>query len=224
MVCFFLITIVILLIGAIKFELDHTVAKEPSHIERRRRDRAQQILTQGGPQSLQEYLSVFPEACSQCGGRVLYESNTFPPSFLSKLLNRKPYRTWVCTRCGANNLGSNPIKPLCRLRHITSPYLSSGQSNTISEPSYETSSIYPVYCHNDDVTTMEFVVAVLKEVFDLPEKVAVQIMIMVHQAGKSFVIALPYQEAQQRITQAHEMAQAQKYPLRFTLEKTWICN
>ena len=222
MVWFFLMVMLIIIIGAIKFELDHSLKRDLPLVEKKRRDRAQRIIAQGGPQSLQEYLELFPEACSQCGGQTLYESAETSPSFLSQLLRRKPLRTWVCTRCGANNFAINPIKPLKRLRRVNSPYLPSEQSAAIAEPPYHHAPVYPVYLHNDNETTMEFVVQVLEQVFCLPNPVAIQMTITVHQAGRSFIAALPKQVAQERIALAHQLAKEQGYPLQFTLEQEWI--
>lgn len=213
------------LVGAIKFEWDHS---EPDPLAQlgqsgsQRRDRAQRILTHGGPQTLTEYLEIFPDACPRCGGRHLYESLTPRRSFLTPLLrNRKPKRSWVCTRCGQNNLVNKPVKPLQNLRFVTSPYLSSETAQSIPTWPWDNPPVVPVYLHNDNETTMEFVVEVLEQVFELPQDLAIQRMIYTHQLGRSFVVALPVEDAQKKVALAHQRSQEKKYPLRFTVEDEW---
>lgn len=79
----------------------------------------------------------------------------------------------------------------------------------------------PVYLHNDDTTTMEFVVEVLEQVFELPKDLAIQCMIYTHQLGRNFVIALPFEEAQEKVAIAHQRGKAKNYPLHFTVENGW---
>lgn len=217
--------LLICLVNAIKFEWDHS---EPDPLAqsrqtwRQRRDRAQRILAQGGPQTLAEYLEIFPDACPRCGGRNLYESLALRRSFLTPLLrNRRPKRSWVCTRCGHNNLSPKPVEPLQNLRWVTSPYLSAEATQSIPEWPWEHPSVVPVYLHNDNATTMEFVVEVLEQVFELPKDLAIQCMIHTHQLGRHFVIALPLTEAQEKVAIAHQRSQERKYPLRFTVEDEW---
>src|SRR3712207_9399039 len=62
-----------------------------------------------------------------------------------------------------------------------------GDSNTITETvpqkKLKRPTLYKVLLHNDNYTTREFVVAVLKEVFHKSETDAVQIMLHVHYNG-----------------------------------------
>lgn len=225
---FFLLVMLILMVGAVKFEYDHSLPMPSPLIQHRQRDRAQRIIAQGGPQSLQEYLEIFPEACPRCGGRTLYESVPKTPSFLRQLLlqllRRKLPKSWVCTSCGHNNLSEVRLQPLQQLCHGTSPYLPMEQARAIAPPPYPHPAVYPVYLHNDQETVMEFVVEVLTQVFELPEPIAIQIMIVGHTVGQSFVMALPKPTAQERIVLADEMAKKRGYPLRFTLEEEWLCD
>ncbi|WP_448571171.1 ATP-dependent Clp protease adaptor ClpS [Trichothermofontia sp.] len=218
--------LLIYLVNAIKFEWDHS---EPDPLAqskqtwRQRRDRAQRILAQGGPQTLAEYLEIFPDACPRCGGRNLYESLTPRRSFITPLLrHRKPKRSWVCTRCGHNNLSQKPVQPVRNLRLVTSPCLSVEAAQAIPEWPWAHPPVLPVYLHNDNATMMEFVVEVLEQVFELPKDLAIQCMIHTHQLGRSFVIALPVENAQEKVAIAHQRSQAKRYPLRFTVESEWI--
>lgn len=77
---------------------------------------------------------------------------------------------------------------------------------------------YRVIIENDDVTPMEFVVLVLLSIFDLDIERAEAVMLEAHHQGHAYVISLPFEDAQQRVYQAHSIARASGYPLSFYLE------
>jgi ATP-dependent Clp protease adaptor protein ClpS len=77
---------------------------------------------------------------------------------------------------------------------------------------------YRVIIENDDVTPMDFVVYVLTAIFALGFQHAMEVMLVAHEHGEALVTILPYQEASAKVYQAHELAQANGYPLRFYLE------
>jgi ATP-dependent Clp protease adaptor protein ClpS len=77
---------------------------------------------------------------------------------------------------------------------------------------------YRVLIHNDNVTTMEFVVHVLQAVFKKNTRQAVEIMMEAHHSGTALVAVLPLEEAELRIDQAHSKARTAKYPLTFSCE------
>ncbi|MCO5170609.1 MAG: ATP-dependent Clp protease adaptor ClpS [Planctomycetes bacterium] len=77
---------------------------------------------------------------------------------------------------------------------------------------------YKVFVHNDDVTPMLFVVHVLHGVFGLGARRAAEVMLEAHTSGVAFVIALPLEQAEFRVDQAHAQARAARYPLTFTYE------
>ena len=77
---------------------------------------------------------------------------------------------------------------------------------------------YRVLIHNDDVTPMEFVVAVLRSVFSLSGRAAMAVMLEAHFTGVSYVMTLPQEEAKYRVGKAHGMARAAGYPLTFSIE------
>lgn len=78
--------------------------------------------------------------------------------------------------------------------------------------------MYRVLIHNDDVTTMEFVVAVLRKVFSKSEEDAIQIMLTAHKTGIGHVATLPLEQAEFRVDQCHSLARARKFPLKLTYE------
>jgi ATP-dependent Clp protease adaptor protein ClpS len=77
---------------------------------------------------------------------------------------------------------------------------------------------YRVMIENDEVTPMDFVVVVLHKIFQLSAEDAVFVMLQAHYFGKAHVTTLPYEEARQRVYDAHSLARAQGYPLSFFLE------
>jgi ATP-dependent Clp protease adaptor protein ClpS len=77
---------------------------------------------------------------------------------------------------------------------------------------------YRVIVQNDDVTPMDFVVMVLQVFFELDYRRAEQVMLTAHYEGRALVTVLPFQEAQERVYQAHHAAREAGYPLTFYLE------
>lgn len=77
---------------------------------------------------------------------------------------------------------------------------------------------YKVIIHNDDFTTMEFVVMVLKEVFFLNEEKAQELMLQVHHCDKAVVGVYTYDIAKSKVQKATNMARENGYPLRLTIE------
>lgn len=77
---------------------------------------------------------------------------------------------------------------------------------------------YRVICHDDPVTTMEFVIHVLMRVFKKDVNEATELMLEVHKTGAATVAVMPLEEAEFRVEQAHALAKTAKYPLKFTYE------
>ena len=77
---------------------------------------------------------------------------------------------------------------------------------------------YTVTIHNDDFTTMDFVVKVLKEVFFMEEEKAMTLMLTVHHAGKAVVGIYTYDIATSKVRKATEMARENGFPLMLTVE------
>ncbi len=77
---------------------------------------------------------------------------------------------------------------------------------------------YRVIIENDDITPMEFVVLVLLTIFALEMERANAVMFEAHEKGRAYVVTLPFEEAQERVTEAQTLARANKYPLSFYLE------
>ena len=78
--------------------------------------------------------------------------------------------------------------------------------------------LWKVILHNDDYTTQEFVVWVLRSVFRKEEAEATQIMLDVHRQGKGVAGIYPYDIADTKAAQVKVMAESKEFPLLCTLE------
>lgn len=78
--------------------------------------------------------------------------------------------------------------------------------------------MYRVIMHNDDFTTMEFVVMVLRKIFYKPEAEAEQLMLAVHQKGKAAVGLYTLDMAVSKSQKAMQMARKAGFPFRLTWE------
>jgi len=82
-----------------------------------------------------------------------------------------------------------------------------------------TPSLFKVLMHNDDYTTMEFVVEVLRDVFRKPATEAEKIMLTIHFQGTGYCGTFPYAIAETKADQARLKARKAGFPLRCTLEE-----
>ncbi len=89
---------------------------------------------------------------------------------------------------------------------------------TESEQKVEPPQLYKVLLHNDDYTTMEFVVMILMSIFRHPEPDAVQIMLNVHQKGVGVAGIFSYEIAETKAAKVMRLARQQEYPLRCSVE------
>jgi ATP-dependent Clp protease adaptor protein ClpS len=79
--------------------------------------------------------------------------------------------------------------------------------------------LYKVLIHNDDFTTMDFVVFVLQTVFQRSEADAVRVMLQVHTQGIGVAGIYTYEVAEMKAAKATALAQEHEYPLLFTTEE-----
>jgi ATP-dependent Clp protease adaptor protein ClpS len=79
--------------------------------------------------------------------------------------------------------------------------------------------LFRVLLHNDDFTTMEFVIEVLKKVFGKADGDAFQIMWAVHTQGLGCAGVYTYEVAEMKVERVTQMARAQEYPLLCTIEE-----
>lgn len=78
--------------------------------------------------------------------------------------------------------------------------------------------LYRVMLLNDDYTTMEFVVLVLRSVFHHSEEKAAQIMMHVHQKGAGICGIYTREIAESKVEQVRRFAEQNEHPLQCTME------
>ena len=78
---------------------------------------------------------------------------------------------------------------------------------------------YKVLLHNDDYTTMEFVVEILMDIFHKSLLEAEQIMLNIHRVGKAVCGTYTYDIAQTKVYQVKQLAKKSGFPLLATLEE-----
>ncbi|CAN5364881.1 ATP-dependent Clp protease adapter ClpS [soil metagenome] len=88
-----------------------------------------------------------------------------------------------------------------------------------TEIKLEKPKLYKVLLHNDDFTTMEFVVFVLQYVFNRDEPEAFTIMLKVHNEGVGIAGIYPYEIAEMKSNKAINLAKSREYPLLCTVEE-----
>ena len=84
----------------------------------------------------------------------------------------------------------------------------------IDEPS-----MYKVLLHNDDYTTMEFVVEILMIVFKKSPEDAVRIMLNVHHKGIGICGVYTYEVSETKVKAVHALAGQYGFPLKCTMER-----
>ncbi len=94
-----------------------------------------------------------------------------------------------------------------------------GDVLTESETKLEKPKLYKVILHNDDFTTMDFVVFVLVQVFLRSEAEAFSIMFKVHNDGVGIAGIYPFEVANMKAEKAMNLSRAHEYPLLCTVEE-----
>jgi len=78
---------------------------------------------------------------------------------------------------------------------------------------------YKVLIHNDDYTTMEFVVHILESVFNKSSAEANRIMLNVHIKGHGLCGIYPFEVAETKVKKVHLLAERESYPLKCSMEE-----
>lgn len=78
---------------------------------------------------------------------------------------------------------------------------------------------YKVIMYNDDFTTMEFVVAILMDIFNRNIDEANKIMFDVHKSGKGIAGVYPYDIAISKSNKAMLLAKEEDFPFKLTVEE-----
>jgi len=93
-------------------------------------------------------------------------------------------------------------------------WVATDHKTKVNEPRH-----YKVLLHNDDYTSMEFVVLLLEKVFNKSTPEATRIMLNVHQQGIGIAGVYNKEIAETKVAIVHDLAQKNEYPLRCSLEK-----
>ncbi len=91
-------------------------------------------------------------------------------------------------------------------------------TRTKTEKKLKQPPLYKVLLHNDDYTTMEFVVSVLETVFNHDTAVATRIMLSIHHRGVGVAGTFPYEIAETKAEKVIQLARAAEFPLLCTVE------
>lgn len=78
--------------------------------------------------------------------------------------------------------------------------------------------MYRVVLHNDDYTTMEFVIHILKTIFHKSEQESERIMLDVHKKGRGVCGIYTREIAQTKVEQVKTLAKQNQFPLLATYE------
>jgi ATP-dependent Clp protease adaptor protein ClpS len=79
--------------------------------------------------------------------------------------------------------------------------------------------LYKVILMNDDFTTMEFVIEVLKTFFSMGQERATQVMLQIHNEGSAICGVYPRDIAETKVSQVSAFATQHGHPLRCRTEE-----
>ncbi len=78
--------------------------------------------------------------------------------------------------------------------------------------------LYRVILHNDDYTTMEFVIEILKSIFHKSSSEAEDIMWHIHEKGEAICGIYTYEIAQTKVEEVKKRAKENSFPLLATMQ------
>jgi ATP-dependent Clp protease adaptor protein ClpS len=93
-----------------------------------------------------------------------------------------------------------------------------GQGDVLTRTRTEKPKKYKVLVHNDDYTTMEFVVFVLQAVFKHTPASATRLMLAIHRTGLGVAGVYAKEIAETRVEQTLALAREAGHPLQCTME------
>ncbi len=79
--------------------------------------------------------------------------------------------------------------------------------------------MYRVLLHNDDYTSMDFVVEVLMKIFHKNLQESEMIMIKIHEKGSAICGVYTFEIAQTKAEQVKQLAKQNEFPLLATIER-----
>lgn len=87
------------------------------------------------------------------------------------------------------------------------------EAGVVTTLQVERPALYRVLLHNDDYTTMEFVVHILKKHFSKDEGAAQRIMLQVHQEGVGLCGVYTHEVAESKVAKVLNESEQNGYPL-----------
>jgi len=98
---------------------------------------------------------------------------------------------------------------------LTNPQL---DNTTDKQPRRAKPNLFKVFMHNDDYTTMDFVIEVLQSIFHKESDEATFLMLQIHRRGQALCGLYPFEIAETKVAKVHKQARAAGFPLRCTLD------
>lgn len=114
----------------------------------------------------------------------------------------------TCPHAGPDDPNDKPGKPSRE-----------GQVALKDKPKVQQPKMFKVLIHNDNFTTMEFVVYVLTNVFHHSETAATRIMLHIHHSGVGVAGVFTREIAQAKTRKVLELARQNEFPLQCTFEE-----
>lgn len=92
-------------------------------------------------------------------------------------------------------------------------------TRTKKKTHYAEPKMYRVRMHNDDFTTMDFVVMVLSVIFHKTEAEATSLMLEIHNQKSAVVGTYPLDIALTKVSKTHNLAKENGFPLHLSIEE-----
>ncbi len=100
-----------------------------------------------------------------------------------------------------------------------SPKTPGGQALEERRPEVRKTPLFRVLLHNDDYTTMPFVVEILETIFHKSPAEAHRIMMLVHTRGHGVCGVYSFEIAETKVDLVHQRARESEFPLKASLEE-----
>ncbi|MAY90387.1 MAG: ATP-dependent Clp protease adapter ClpS [Rickettsiales bacterium] len=110
---------------------------------------------------------------------------------------------------------------MSKFKNINDNEKKTGDVNTVTKEliKLKKPKLYKVILLNDDYTPMEYVVLLLKRIFNKTQDQAVNVMLTVHQKGSGVCGIYTLEVAETKVKTVLKMAKTDEHPLQCILEK-----